>query len=204
MAVGQIRGPLRIQIMPRRTIGTEPVQGNETLAKQLSAELKSEKDSGQPLIYESELKPNRLRVVVVWDAWEPLQVDERVAVILRAYELAEGVEARNRIFLATGTTVPEATAAGMLPYQVSTALRKSDPVSFDDCWNAMLEEGASKLFGESILQLRFATQAEADAAVKRLVKRLPKSKGIWLINRDISVQDRITVEDEARVEIKRA
>jgi hypothetical protein len=44
------------------------------------------------------------------------------------YEQAEGAAYRDRIALASGLTVPEAHAAGMLPYQIIAALRKNDPV----------------------------------------------------------------------------
>ncbi len=57
----------------------------------------------------------------------------------------------------------------MFPYQVGTALRKGDPVTFEDCQNAMLAEGASRLFGPGVLQLRFATEEEAEACQQRLM-----------------------------------
>src|SRR5207245_1809098 len=128
---------------------------NDALAERLAKELKSTSESGQPLVYEHELRPDRPRVTVVWDEWDRLPLDERTRVILRAYERAEGLPYRNKIALATGLTVPEATSAGLMPYQITTALRKGDPVSFQECWDAMLAEGASRLFGPNILQFRF-------------------------------------------------
>ena len=88
----------------------------------------------------------------------------------------------------------------MLPYQVATALRKTDPVTLDQCRKAMLAEGASKLFGPDILQLRFATQEEAEACRKRLVKHLPRSENVWVINREIVVQDFGTAEEQLALE----
>jgi hypothetical protein len=113
--------------------------------------------------------------------------------ILRAYEQAEGQEFRNRIALASGLTVPEAHAAGMLPYQVIAAVRKGDPVTAEQCRKALIEEGASVLFGEDNPQLRFATAEEAEAARKRLAARLPKSEQVWVITKEVG-----TVEDWAR------
>jgi hypothetical protein len=138
--------------MPRKKIDSESAGAIDVaLADRLAEELRAERDSGQPLVYERELRPGRIRVIVIWDDWNRVPTDERVAIIGRAYEIAEGVAARDRIALASGLTVPEATASGMLPYQVGTALRKSDPVSFEECWQAMAAEGASKLLGPGVM-----------------------------------------------------
>src|SRR5437016_4657166 len=76
--------------MPRKRIGFEQkTPTNESLAASLAAELKSNQESGQPLIYEQELRPEKLRVTVIWDDWDRMPLEERTSVILRAYELAE-------------------------------------------------------------------------------------------------------------------
>ena len=84
---------------------------------------------------------------VIWDAWDRLSHEDRTAAILHAYEKAEGREYRDRIALASGLTIPEAHAAGWLPYQVIAAVRKSDPVTVEQCRKALIDEGASILFG---------------------------------------------------------
>lgn len=118
---------------------------NKDLAAKLAEELKRSKECGQPLIYEQEFRTRRVRVTVIWDLWEGMSLQERTSTILRAYEMAEGREMRDRIALASGLTVPEAYAAGMLPYQVIAALRRTDPVTFEQARAAFLEEGASQL-----------------------------------------------------------
>ncbi len=186
--------------MPRIKLGPERGSpADKNLVDQLAKELKSSTESGQPLIYEHELHRDRLRVIVIWDAWDRVPLADRTEIILRAYDIAEGAASRNKIALASGLTVPEATEAGRLPYQISTALRKGDPVTFQQCRDAMLAEGASILFGPNVLQLRFAAQKEAEACRERLLKRLPGSENVWLINREIAVQDTITVEDSAQI-----
>jgi hypothetical protein len=160
---------------PRRTVGS--------LVEQLVDELKSDRQSGQPMIDEEEFPTGKLRVNVIWDKWDRVPLEDRTATILRAYEQAEGQEARDRIALASGLTVPEAHAAGMLPYQVFPAVRKSDPVTIDLCRKALMDEGASILFGEDNPQLRYSTEEEADAARKRLAKRLPGSEPVWVITK---------------------
>jgi hypothetical protein len=184
------------QIMPRRSIGIdEAAPSNPALVNRLCAALQAPHESGQPLIYEQELGPERLRVTVIWDEWDKMAMDARTAFILKAYEAAEGIAARNRIALANGLTVPEATAVGMLPYQVTTALREGDPVTFEQCWDAMLAEGASTLFGPNVLQLRFATREEAESCRNRLVTRLPQSKNVWVISIEVSIQDHLGIHD---------
>jgi hypothetical protein len=169
---------------PRRTIGN--------LVERLVDELKSDRQSGQPVIDEEEFPTKKLRVNVLWDAWDRVPLEERTATILRAYEEAEGREYGNRIALASGLTIPEAHAAGMLPYQVIAAVRKGDPVTPEQCRQALIEEGASTLFGEDQPQLRVATEEEAEAARKRLAERLPNSEPVWIITKEVG-----TVEDWA-------
>lgn len=134
--------------MPRKRIGPEARIGsvNKELAEELATELKSNRDFGQPVIYEDAFRTGKVRVTVIWDAWQDVPLQERSATILRAYEMAEGPESRDRIALASGLTVPEAHAAGMLPYQIIAALRKGDPVTHDQGKQAMLDEGGSLLF----------------------------------------------------------
>jgi hypothetical protein len=164
---------------PRRAIGT--------LAGQLAEELKSNRQSGQPLIEEQEFPTGKLRVNVIWDEWDRVPLEDRTATILRAYEQAEGQKYAERIALASGLTFPEAHAAGMLPYQVIPALRKGDPVTMEQCRRAMIEEGASTLFGDQSPQLRFSTAEEAEAACKRLAARLPKSEPVWVVTKEVGL-----------------
>lgn len=170
---------------PRRAVGS--------LVKRLVDELKSNRQSGQPMIEEEEFPTKKLRVNVVWDEWDRVPLEERTATILRAYEEAESRAYADRISLASGLTVPEAHAAGMLPYQVIAAVRKGDPVTPEQCRKALLEEGASLLLDENNPQLRFATEDEAEAARKRLAERLPKSEPVWVVTKEVGL-----VEDWAQ------
>lgn len=175
-----------VKLMPRIRTGMDdrPRRANGALADQLTEELRSGRVSGQPIIYEQEFPTDNLRVTVVWDRWERLPLEERTDVILRAYEQAEGPAFRGRIALASGLTVPEGHAAGLLPVEIIAALRRDDEVTFEQCRQAMIDEGASKLFGEEHPRLRFATLQEAEAARQRLIKRLPCSEEVWLVNQD--------------------
>jgi hypothetical protein len=174
--------------MPRIKTGIEdrPRPVSVALSDQLAQELRNGRESGQPIIYEQQFPTGSLRITVVWDAWEDYSLDQRTDIILRAYEKAEGTAYRDRIALASGLTAPEAHAAGMLPVQIIPALRREDKVTIDDCRKAMIEEGASTLFGNDRLQLRFATTDEAEAARLRLAKRLPESEQVWLITQDVA------------------
>jgi hypothetical protein len=187
--------------MPRIRIGSDVRRGavKNELAEKLATELKSDRDYGQPFIYEQEYRTGRLRITVVWDKWDGMPLQERSATILRAYELAEGPAYRDRVALASGLTVPEAHAAGMLPYEIITALRKSDPLTEDQARQAMLEEGGTQLGHWRKVQLRFATQEEAEACRLRLMRRFPGSDDVWIINREITAQDFAKGQDSAEV-----
>lgn len=189
--------------MPRKKIGVQSAltSTNSGLAGRLADELKSGREYGQPLVYEQEYPTKRTRVTVIWDEWADASLEERSAIILRAYEMAEGREAREMIALASGLTVPEATAAGMLPYQVLPAIRPTDAVNPEEVNAAMLEQGASQLSPEDGLQLRFATREEADACRARLVEKFPKIAPIWMISRDVHVHDYLTLSDSASADV---
>ena len=188
--------------MPRKRIGIQgrPARAEAGLVEGLAAELKGHHEFGQPTIYEQEYSTGKLRVTVIWDKWDGIPLDERSAAILRAYEQVEDADYRDRIALASGLTVPEAHAAGMLPYQIITALRKSDPVTLKQVHEAFLEEGASELVNPQALQLRFATEEEAEACRRRLLRRVPGSDDVWLINREITAHDFAQAQEWVQVE----
>jgi hypothetical protein len=188
--------------MPRKKIGpqTQLAQARRGLAEKLADELRRSKECGQPLIYEQEFRTGKASVTVVWDLWEGVPLRERTATIFRSYEIAEGDEARERVALASGWTVPEAHAAGMLPYEIIPALRRTDPVTPEQARQAFLEEGASQLLDPQAPQLRFATQEEAQACRHRLVRRFPGTDDAWIIHREVMTQDHATAEGWANAE----
>ena len=188
--------------MPRKRIGPEirPAKARGGLAEKLAAELTSERESGQPLIYERVFRTGKASITVIWDAWVRIPLQERSATILRAYEMAEGPEAHDRVALANGLTVPEAHAAGMLPYQIIAAVRKNDSVTREQAQQAFLEEGASRLLDPQTPQLRFATEEEAEACRQRLLHRFPGTDDVWIILREITDQDAAYVQDWEQIE----
>jgi hypothetical protein len=178
--------------MPRIKRGLEkpPKVQFPELAEDLLDELKSNRQGGQPVVEERYFpKTNAVRVTVIWDKWAPLSDEERTSVILEAYSQAEGAAFRDRIAIAIGLTVPEAYESGLLPYHVAPALRKGDPVTPEQCDTAMIQEGASVLFDSRKPQLRFATEAEAAACVKRLNEALPGSEPVWVIAKEVGRAD---------------
>ncbi len=129
--------------MPRKKIEVPSAMtsAGAGLVRKLAEELNSKREFGQPLIYEQEYPTRKSRVTVIWDEWADASLEERSSVILRAYELAEGKEARDPIALASGLTVPEATAAGILPFRIISGLRSSDPIRPEEVEAAMTEQG---------------------------------------------------------------
>lgn len=173
--------------MPRIVVGrgtvTPPAWFAE-LVDRLAGELKSGRESGQPVIREDHFpRTGKIRVVVLWDEWANIPHEQRVEIIRQAYSRVESEEFNDKITLIVGLTFPEAREAGMLPFRVLGLLRKSDPVSEEECLDAMNSEGPSDLFPGGP-QLWFASKAEAEAAIRRLVERLPKSADVWAITQD--------------------
>ncbi|MCA9207237.1 MAG: hypothetical protein KDA55_02730 [Planctomycetales bacterium] len=169
--------------MPRLIIGDETRRSRHpALVTELANELRASRRCGQPIIHEQRFpRTDVIRTTVIWDQWDGIEENERVDVILQAYEDAEGKAFRDRVMLAIGLTTPEARDAGLLPVQVTAAVRSSDPVSVEDCQQAMIDVGASTLESPKFPQLRFATIAEAEQCVKELVSRLPASQPLWII-----------------------
>lgn len=156
------------------------------LTAELAAELRADRAAGQPRIEEQHFPTtSAIRVSVFWDRWAGLPDEDRSEVILQAYEQVEGKAYRDRIALAFGLTLPEAHESGLLPYRVLPLLRKGDPVSAEQCQDALLAEGASALFGSQGPQLRFATEEEAEAARHRLIAAVPGSEEVWAVTRDV-------------------
>jgi hypothetical protein len=156
------------------------------LVDELAQELKASSESGQPVIDEQHFPgTGKIGVTVLWEKWVSVPHEDRAETILRAYEKAEGKDVRQRIAFAVGLTFPEAFEAGMLPFQVFPQIRRGDPVSPEECYQAMLDEGAFRLIPQGRPELRFATKEEAEASIRRLVKRLPGSEPVWAIAREV-------------------
>src|SRR5438876_8615884 len=151
--------------MPRIKMGFEdqPRRTDAKLVERLLDELKANRESGQPFIYEQAFSTGKVRILVIWDDWKDLPLEQRTNIILSAIEQSDGKDYRANVALASGLTVLEGVAAGMLPYQIITARREGDKVTLEQCWDAMLTEGASQLFGPKIPQLRFPTEEAAEA-----------------------------------------
>ena len=177
--------------MARTKIAYEdaPRSADRKLVALLVEELQAKRESGQPFIYETVFGNGRVRVLVVWDVWDKILLEDRTNVIHAAIEQADGKEYRAQVALASGVTVPEATAAGMLPYQLIPALRRSDRATADECRDAMIAEGASRLFAGGLIQLRFPTEDSAKACRQRLIAALPASEEVWIVNREMTAQD---------------
>ncbi len=170
-----------------RTAGEFPSQQYASLAEELANELKTNRGLGQPIIEEDRYpKTNAVRIFVLWDRFSSLGDEARTSVIVDAYKTAEGQEFCDRIALASGMTIPEGAVAGLLPYHVAAAVRKSDPVSFEQCRDAMKAERASLLQDPEHPQLRFSRLEDAEHCVERLKRAVPGSDDIWIVNQELS------------------
>ncbi len=180
----------------KRPISMAVSSRHPALVERLVAELKTNRDSGQPMIDEQIFpKTNLLQVTVVWDDWRTAPEEDRTQIILDAYRQAEGEEYSGRITLASGLTVPEAYASGLLPFQIVPFVRAGDPVTLEDCKKAMIDDGASLLLDVERPQLRFSTEEAAVAANERLAASLPGSEPVWGIIRDVLSVDRFSMND---------
>jgi hypothetical protein len=83
------------------------------LRTRLAQELGGQETAGQPIVYLEPTLEAPTRVVVVWDEWRELSLEDRSRIILDAYHDASGDEAMLRIVVAMGLTSPEAERMGI-------------------------------------------------------------------------------------------
>jgi hypothetical protein len=186
--------------MPRirrdREASQRPNSGK--LVERLADELRNNRESGQPVILEQTFSTGKVRTIVIWDEWDRVALPERTPIILQAYQKAGVLEANEEIALASGLTVPEALAAGMLPFEIIAGMRKGDKVSLAECRDALIHEGATTLINPDKPRLRLATEEAAEAARKRLIQRLPGSDEIWIVTQDVTQEPGFRELVEAR------
>lgn len=167
--------------MPRKISSqVARAESDQDVVDDLVWELKEPHDLGQPIILERHMgMADAVHVFVVWDRFADVPESQRASIIMDAYERASGKEFRDRITLATGVTVPEATDLELLPFEVELFPGRHRSADTGRVQWAMVAEGASLLRGEAHPELRFETLADAAAAVERLEESLPGSD--WMV-----------------------
>lgn len=156
-----------------------PPSRHGTLRDRLLAELKSESSTfGQPLIVETFFDPG-IELRIFWDEWLPLSDADRSTVAIAAYSEQFGDERAGLIGLLETSTYPEAELEGSLPYEVVPLLRKSDPVTREQCEDWMREFGASEAFDRP--RLLFPTEKMAEECYKALRQHHPEAAEVWAV-----------------------
>ncbi len=165
----------------RHTAPVFPEADREALVAELARELNApaEYPLRQPLIYEEPIPQTDTRhVVVIWERWNTVPVEERASIIMDAYEQAEPA-AVPQITIAMGATVEEAIDLNLLPYEIVTTRREGDTVSQHQLHEAMKQEGAvATPYG---LRLRLPTREMAEAVHRRLQEKI--SGPYWAIQK---------------------
>jgi hypothetical protein len=154
----------------------------ESLAQQISAELRGEKtQEPRPVIFEIPIQQNdTIHVIAVWDAWSDVSPVVRSEIIIEAYdnwdqETNPEDPASPRITTAIGVTPLEAIEMTLLPYRLRPTFPPGPIVGKDQIDRAMLEEGGIPYGGEVILG--FPTRKMRDEALERLTRTAPQ--GNW-------------------------
>lgn len=131
--------------------------------------------SAQPAFIEEVFDSTGLRNIhVIWDRWVSIPYDERMEVILQAYERHEGAEKTENISVAVGMTGAEALEAGLLPFVVAERNIDRDFLAYESAKSVEME---NTILGTR--ELRYPTQEAAEEAIKRLQQTLPGSQ--WQI-----------------------
>lgn len=166
--------------MPRHIIdrvsGQLDPELRSQLVQELCAELKASRGV-EPIILEEILGPSRSRhIQVLWSRWEQVPEEVRTDVILEAYQQAEPDTTAGDIAVAVGLTPDDALALGLLRFIVVPMWRgTNDPISREKYEQAIESERPRTLLGGRARELRYATMADAEDAVRRLESALPGS-----------------------------
>ena len=170
--------------MPRTQADSRVTQKAVTspLVADLAHELGSPHQFGQPMIHEQVYpRSDTIHAKVFWDRWTNIDLEKRIKIIFAAYHQAETEEAIKRITVVSGYTIAEGVNIGELPYELKPIHRKSDPVSLEQCYEAMRACGASTLARLDMPLLRFPTVEAAQQCKDYLTQQLPGSDEIWAI-----------------------
>ncbi len=81
---------------------------------------------------------------VIWDRWADVSHRARSETILAAYEQLHGREIHDRIMFSAGMTFAEADDSGILSYDLEVLLRVRDPVTLEQCRDAMRKINAAR------------------------------------------------------------
>jgi hypothetical protein len=159
----------------------------QRLVTRLAQELASPGEGPQPYILEEHQPDLHTRHVhVIWDDWKALPFEQRYDILLGAYKQAEGEEAAAEVMVASGLTAPDALGLGLLPYKVEAARRKNDSHPPEAYAEAAEAEAPRTLLGHLSHGLRYARLEDAEEAVRRLRKALPRSA--WAVVREEPVE----------------
>lgn len=142
------------------------------LHRKLVAELRGKGPRNGPVIFEMPLQRSKRKdVFVVWDEFREVPVDEREALIRKAYPTTDHAT----LAQVYGLTVQEAMDDGLLPYSIVSMARKgeADPEQLEE---AMRREGVV-VRGTTGWEVRLPTMPIAESALRRLVQQLPT--GYW-------------------------
>ncbi|HEX8201854.1 MAG TPA: hypothetical protein VF590_15365 [Isosphaeraceae bacterium] len=153
--------------------------------EQIAREIRGEVTTGaRPVIFEIPMNGSKTyHVIVVWDEWEDIPMDERTSIVTEAYEIFDtGRDVEDaitpRITTAIGVTAGEAVQLNLLPYQVKPTI-VSGLTDREDIQQkvrqAMREEGAIEFAGGPLLA--FPSRPMADEALGRLTANVPE--GYW-------------------------
>jgi hypothetical protein len=174
--------------MPVQRLGPPaPTAADQSLLRDLIAELQRPKDFGQPYVIVQTFESGLRQVEVIWDRWNSCPRERRSAVIHEAFKAVDGPEFERTIGVAVGVTVPEAVYLGLLPFRIRLELNAIDGSTIEQCHEAMRAEGASVLDNPNRPVLRFRTRAEAEACLERLQNRLPGKQ--WLLLKEPTEDD---------------
>jgi hypothetical protein len=139
---------------------------NEELVVKLAGFLFQPPLKGQPFIIRKSIGTTGLQnLIVIWDRWHGVPLQERTEIILAANDTLE-TTMRANLSLALGRTMDEAISLGYLPFRVEPISRSGSSADRDRILNALREEGAVET-GQG-LQLRFPTLEQAQDAFIQL------------------------------------
>ena len=156
----------------------------EQYVDQLATEIQEKVTTDpRPTIFEVPMdESGTYHIIVVWDEWEDIPLDERASIVTEAYAIYDAGRAPEdaiapRITAAIGATVDEVIQLGLLPYQIVPTRKGYWGALPEKVRQAMVDKGAIELPGGHDPYLAFPSRQMAEEAFRHLTENVPE--GHW-------------------------
>ena len=166
MAEKKLQTPLELNMPAIKTPKKLQNKHGKLVTALASRFTKPPESTDLPLVVVNQLsRASGKHILVIWDEWQDLSGADRGRIITDAYLNAHPDEP-TPVTIPIGVTAAEALTMGYLKYEIQALVRKEDRVTPRQITDAMKTVGGVYMQIGTKVQLRFATQSQAETAYR--------------------------------------